>query len=231
MKTKQIIAIGGGGFGRNPNHNKIEKYIIEASGKTKPNIVFIPTASAEDGSYIVNFYSCFSKLGCEVQHISLFKRTPRLDSIFNKADIIYVGGGNTKSMLALWREWKIDVLLLKAYNYGKILCGVSAGAICWFQQGITDSWLSNLNVIDCLGFIPGMCCPHYQEEKNRRPSVHNFLIKQQCNTGYAIDGGAAVHFKDDKYFSSLQFYPDSFVYYVQCEGEKISEEKKEMIIL
>ena len=147
IEKGHIIAIGGGGFGRNPNHMKIEQYILGQSGKETPNVVFIPTASAEDKGYIVNYYSCFSKLDCEPGHITFFQRTPRLDSIINKADVIYVGGGNTKSMLAVWREWKLDKLLLKAYNKGKILCGVSAGAICWFQQGITDSWVSNLNVM------------------------------------------------------------------------------------
>ena len=173
----QIIAIGGGGFGRNPKQNKIEKYILGQSGNKNPNIVFIPTASAEDKGYIVNFYSCFSKLQCKPSHVNFFQRTPRLDSIINKADIIYVGGGNTKSMLAVWREWKLDKLLKKAYQNGKILCGVSAGAICWFEQGITDSWASNLNTMDCLGFVEGMACPHYQEEKDRRPSVHEMLKK------------------------------------------------------
>ena len=102
----QIIAIGGGGFGRNPNQPVIEKYIIDQSVAEKPNVCFIPTASAEDTAYIVNFYSAFSRLDCSPLHINFFQRTPRLDSIMNKQDIIYVGGGNTKSMLAVWQEWK-----------------------------------------------------------------------------------------------------------------------------
>jgi len=227
----QIIAIGGGGFRRNPNHNKIEKYILEQTRKEIPNIVFIPTASAEDEGYIVNFYSCFSKLNCQPSHITFFQRTPRLDGIINKADVIYVGGGNTKSMLAVWREWKLDKLLLKAYNKEKILCGVSAGAICWFEQGITDSWASNLNAMNCLGFLPEMACPHYQEEKDRRPTVHDMLKNEKCKPGWAIDGGAAVHFKNGEYFRSLQFYPDSFAYYVSSKSGKIIEEQQPMDIL
>ena len=112
----QIIAIGGGGFGRNPKHNKIEKYILDQSEKSKPNVVFIPTASAEDKGYLINFYSCFSRLECKPSHVNFFQRTPRLDSVINQADIIYVGGGNTKSMLAVWRDWKFDKLLIKAYQ-------------------------------------------------------------------------------------------------------------------
>ena len=120
----------------------------------------------------------FSNLNCNPEHIKFFERTPRLDSIINQADIIYVGGGNTKSMLGVWREWRFDDLLYKAYKRGKVLCGVSAGAICWFKQGITDSWASNLNVLDCLGFLDDVACPHYQEEKDRKPSLHNFILKK-----------------------------------------------------
>ena len=226
-----IIAIGGGGFGRNPNHRKIEKYILELTGKEKPNVVFFPTASAENQAYIIQFYKCFTKMSCEPSHVTFFQRTPRLDSIINKADVIYVGGGNTKSMLAVWHEWKLDKLLLKAYNNGKILCGVSAGAICWFEQGITDSWASNLNVMDCLGFLPEMACPHYQEEKERRPDVHKMLKQGKCGPGWAIDGGAAIHFKNGKYYKSIQFYSDSYVHYVSIKNGVVNEDKKEMYLI
>ena len=227
----QIIAIGGGGFGRNPNHRKIEKYILELTGKEKPNVVFFPTASAENQAYIIQFYKCFTKMSCEPSHVTFFQRTPRLDSIINKADVIYVGGGNTKSMLAVWQEWKLDKLLLKAYNNGKILCGVSAGAICWFEQGITDSWASNLNVMDCLGFLPEMACPHYQEEKDRRPDVHKMLKQGKCGPGWAIDGGAAIHFNNGKYYKSIQFYSDSYVHYVSIKNGVVTEDKKEMYLI
>ena len=226
-----IIAIGGGGFGRNPNHRKIEKYILELTGKEKPNVVFFPTASAENQDYIIKFYKCFTKMNCEPSHVTFFQRTPRLDSIINKADVIYVGGGNTKSMLAVWQEWKLDKLLLKAYNNGKILCGVSAGAICWFEQGITDSWASNLNVMDCLGFLPEMACPHYQEEKDRKPDVHKMLKQGKCGPGWAIDGGAAIHFKNGKYYKSIQFYSDSYVHYVSIKNGVVQEDKKEMYLI
>tara|TARA_Y100001970_G_C14133593_1_gene803072 strand:+ start:136 stop:831 length:696 start_codon:yes stop_codon:yes gene_type:complete len=231
MSVGHIIAIGGGGFGRNPKHNKIEKYILEQANKANPRIVFVPTASGEDDRYIVNFYKCFSNLDCNPEHIKFFERTPRLDGIINKADIIYVGGGNTKSMLGVWREWKFDNLLHKAYKRGKVLCGVSAGAICWFKQGVTDSWASNLNVLNCLGFIDGMACPHYQEEKDRRPSVHSLLIKDKIKSGYAIDGGAAIHFVDGNYKDSLQFYKNSNVYHVSNQNGEVKENIMKMRIL
>ena len=226
---KQIIAIGGGGFGRNPNQRVIEKYIIEQSNIERPNVLFIPTASAEDKSYIVNFYSCFNGLNCNPSHLNFFQRTPRIDSLINKADIIYVGGGNTKSMLAVWREWKLDKLLMKAYKKGTILSGVSAGAICWFDTGITDSWASNLNYIDCLGILPGSCCPHYDSEKDRRPSVHKFIENEKIKSVYAIEDGAAIHFKDDAPYKNISFFKDSKVFFVDKQNSIVQEKPQKMV--
>ena len=217
-KVGDIIAIGGGGFGRNPKQPVIEKYIIEQSTAEKPNVCFIPTASAEDSAYIVNFYTAFSRLNCSPMHTNFFQRTPRLDSIINKQDIIYVGGGNTKSMLAVWQEWKLDKLLVKAYKRGAILCGVSAGAICWFEKGITDSWASNLNIMDCLGFLKGCCCPHYDGEANRRPSVEKFLIDSKIDSCFALDDGAALHYKNGQIHTAVSFYKGAHAYKVNVKN-------------
>ncbi|SVC44909.1 uncharacterized protein METZ01_LOCUS297763 [marine metagenome] len=217
----QIIAIGGGGFGRNPNQPVIEKYIVKQSAVEKPNICFIPTASAEDAAYTVNFYKAFSTLNCTPMHINFFQRTPRLDSIINKQDIIYVGGGNTKSMLAVWREWKLDKLLLKAYNRGAILCGVSAGAICWFEKGVTDSWASNLNIMDCMGFISGCCCPHYDGEADRKPSVEKYLLDGVTECCYALDDGSALHYNNGKLHTAISFYKDAKAWKVSLKHGNI----------
>jgi dipeptidase E len=145
---KQIIAIGGGGFGRAIKDLKIEKYIKSQSSKPNPKICFIPTATGDDQSYIDNFYKAFNELGCETSHINFFKRTIDLKSHILNQDIIYVGGGNTKSMLAVWKEWGLDLILEEAYQEGIIMSGVSAGAICWFKKGITDSWADHQATID-----------------------------------------------------------------------------------
>ena len=221
----QIIAIGGGGFGRSIHNTKIDQYIINQSSSEKPNVCFIPTASAEDKAYTVNFYAVYSKLNCNPTHINFFQRTPRLDSLINKQDIIFVGGGNTKSMLAVWREWKLDKLLLKAYNRGAILCGVSAGAICWFRQGITDSWASNLNVMDCLDFLPECCCPHYDGEADRRPSVHDMIKNDKFSSCLAVEDGAAIHYKNGKLLTSVSFYKDKKSYLVKNTSSGIVEEE------
>ena len=221
----QIIAIGGGGFGRNPYNNKIDKYIVDQSYKDIPNVCFIPTASAENDAYIVNFYTSFNKLNCNPVHLSLFKRTPNLESLINKQDIIYVGGGNTKSMLAVWKEWKLDKLLDKAFNNGKILCGVSAGSICWFEKGVTDSWASNLNLLDCLSIIDGCSCPQYNSESDRRPTLANFIKNGKIKECYASDDGSAIHFKGNKLHTAVSFYENAKSYVVKTNENQIIEEE------
>ena len=221
---KQIIAIGGGGFGSRPGEGIIEKYIIDQSDKKNPNICFIPTATGDDEGYKVNFYSTFSKLNCYSTHLDFFKRTPNLEDLISNQDIIFIGGGNTKSMLAVWKDWGLSELLKQAYNKGVIMCGVSAGAICWFEQGITDSWASELKIIDCLGFVSGNCCPHYDEEPQRKPSLQNFLNKGILNDSYAIDGGCALHMKDGNPFKAISFNEAKNAYMVRLEKGKVIEE-------
>ena len=158
---RQIIAIGGGGFGREINELKIENYIIEQSDIDSPSICFIPTATGDEKDYIENFYKVFDSLGCKTSHIDFFKRTIDIEQHIDEQDIIFVGGGNTKSMLAVWREWKLDEILHKAYIKGTIMSGVSAGAICWFEKGITDSWKDHQAILPCLGFVKGICPVSY----------------------------------------------------------------------
>ena len=175
MVDRNIIAIGGGGFGRSLGNLKIEKHIISLARNDNPNVCFIPTATGDNDAYKVNFYSVFTQLGCNATHVDFFKRTIDLESHIANQDIIFVGGGNTKSMLAVWKDWGLDVILKEAYLNGVIMCGVSAGAICWFEKGISDSWAHDLAIIDCLGFVEGVCCPHYDEEPNRIPYVKKIL--------------------------------------------------------
>ena len=195
---KQIIAIGGGGFGREIKDLKIEKYIVDQSKAKTPKICFIPTATGDDQAYIDTFYKAFNSLGCKTSHINFFKRTINLKEHILDQDIIYVGGGNTKSMLAVWREWELDKILYEAYNNNIIMSGVSAGAICWFKKGITDSWKDNQATLDCLNFVDGVCCPHYDEEPERIPYVKEILVNKEISSCYAIEGYAALHLIDDK---------------------------------
>ena len=220
---KQVIAIGGGGFGRNPGNGIIEKYILDQSGKKIPNICFIPTATGDDESYKVSYYSTHSKLNCNPTHLDFFKRTPNLEQLILSQDVIFVGGGNTKSMLSVWREWGLHNILKTAYDNGVVMSGVSAGAICWFEKGITDSWAEKLNVLDCLGFVKGNCCPHYDEEHERRPSLFKFIKDKELSNCYAVEGGCALHIKNDNVYSAISFQGKKNSYYVNLEDENIKE--------
>jgi aminopeptidase N len=218
---KQIIAIGGGGFGRVIKDLKIEKYIRSQSSKDNPKICFIPTATGDDSSYIENFYKAFDSLECKTSHIDFFKRTINLRPHILDQDIIYVGGGNTKSMLAVWKEWGLDIILKEAYENNIIMSGVSAGAICWFKKGITDSWKDNQATIDCLGFVEGICCPHYDEEPERIPYVKKILEANEIAECYAIEGYAALHLIDDKPRYNISFKKDTSCHHVFLGNNKV----------
>ena len=205
MSTKNIVAIGGGGFGRTLGSLKIEKYIISLVNNNRPKICFIPTASGDNDLYKLNFYRAFSKLNCITSHIDLFSRTENLEEKVFKQDIIYVGGGNTKSMIAVWKEWDLHKILIKAYKNGIVMSGVSAGAICWFEKGITDSFAGKLEIIDCLGIVKGTACPHFDEEKEREPYVNELIKKNIIKSCICIEGNCALHISDDSVFSSINF--------------------------
>ncbi|MDA7856555.1 peptidase E [Gammaproteobacteria bacterium] len=222
---KQIISIGGGGFGRSLGELRIEKYIINQCKSNKPKICFIPTATGDDSGYINNFYRAFNSLDCIPSDISFFKRTINLREHILNQDIIFVGGGNTKSMLAVWREWGLDIILKEAYNKGIIMSGVSAGAICWFDKGITDSWSHDLTIMDCLGFVNGTCCPHYDEEPNRRPFVKKELVNKNIDSCISIEGFNALHLIDDKPEYSVSFKNDNNSYNVILQNESVIEDQ------
>ena len=220
---KQVIAIGGGGFGRNPGEGLIEQYILDQTGKNKPNICFIPTATGDNEAYKVNYYTTFSKLDCNPVHLDFFKRTPDLEKLISEQDAIFVGGGNTKSMLAVWKDWGLDSLLLKAYEAGVVMSGVSAGANCWFERAVVDSWEDELKVIDCMGFVKGNFCPHYDEEPQRRPTVHKMLKRKLFEACFAIDGGCALHLIDENPYKAVVFNKRKNAFEVTKKNTKINE--------
>jgi len=205
MNNKNIVAIGGGGFGRSLGSLKIEKFIISLISKKRPKICFIPTASGDDSLYKLNFYRAFSKLNCITSHIDFFSRTENLAEKIYSQDIIYVGGGNTKSMLAVWKDWNLNNILHNAYKKGIVMSGVSAGAICWFDKGITDSFANELKIIDCLGLVDGIACPHFDEEKEREPYVNDIVNREIINSCICIEGNCALHIKNDYEYSSIDF--------------------------
>ncbi|ANU26985.1 peptidase E [Planococcus versutus] len=218
---RQIIAMGGGGFSMEPDNPLLDHYILKQANKARPKICFIPTASGDADSYIDKFYDFFNQQDCEPSHLSLFKpHTRNIEAFVLQQDIIYVGGGNTKNLLVLWKEWKLDRLLRKAWEQGVILAGLSAGSICWYEQGVTDSYGDKLEPLDALGFLPGSHCPHYDGEAERRPTYRQFVDRGALQSGIAADDGAAIHYIDHDIKKIVSSRPAAKAYRVYKGGEK-----------
>jgi peptidase E len=221
----QIIAMGGGGFSMEPDNPLLDQYILDQAGRPRPKICFLPHATDDAVRYVHNFYHAFVKLDARPTYLSLFApHTADLESFLMEQDVIYVGGGNTKSMLALWREWNLPAILKKACEHGTVLAGLSAGAICWFEAGVTDSIPGRLTPLPCLGFLPGSCCPHYDGEADRRPAYHRLIRAGQVAPGIALDDGAAAHFRGGQLQHSVSSRPHARTYLVRLEGDIARDE-------
>ncbi|CRK80847.1 peptidase E [Neobacillus massiliamazoniensis] len=224
---RQIIALGGGGFSMEPKNPLLDTYILRQSNKIKPKICFVPTASGDAEGYVSNFYHFFEYHLCEPSHLSLFKPPTRdLEEFVLEKDIIYVGGGNTKNLLTLWKEWGLDQILRKAWDQGIILAGISAGSICWFEEGLTDSYGDQLEPIQALGFIKGSNCPHYDGDADRRPTFHNCIKSNRLQSGIATDDGTAVHFIDQEIHKVISSRPNAKAYAVSFDKKLIETELK-----
>lgn len=204
---KHIIASGGGGFTRKNSDFSLEKYILAQTKKECPKVCFLPQASNEDADYILKFLETFIYLGARPSWVSLFGRVENSwKEKLLQADVIYVGGGNTKSMIALWKAWGVDHLLRQAYEQGTIMAGVSAGMICWFEQGITDSvW--PLGVVEGLGFLQGSACPHFDTEQERQKVYLDKAKSAEVKPGIALEDDTVAHFIDGKLHAIISIAP------------------------
>lgn len=202
---QKFMAIGGSSLNKDAI-SKIDQRIIEMSGKKNPVILFIPTASRDDVRYVDRFTDYYQFLGAHVDVLYLYTEKPTAEQIqekIDRADIIYVGGGNTLRMMNLWRKLGVDTLLQQAWKSGKVLCGTSAGSICWFTSGNSDSRKDNNPAADyinvtALGFIDAMNCPHYDSESDRKASFKK-MLKKYNDVGIALDDYAALEIIGDTY--------------------------------
>ncbi|KKU48658.1 hypothetical protein A3H10_00525 [Candidatus Uhrbacteria bacterium RIFCSPLOWO2_12_FULL_46_10] len=206
---KKIVAIGGGEIGR-PGYpietTRIDKEIIRLSGKKNPKLLFVPTASSDSESYVEVVKKHFGKkLRCKTDVLYLAKKRPSKKEIKEKifqSDIVYVGGGNTLKMMKIWRSTGVDKLLKQAYEKGVVLSGISAGAICWFRQGNSDSRRfanpkAGLIKVSGLGLIDMLLCPHYNF-KDREADLKK-MMKKSAGVAIALDNCCAIEFMDNKY--------------------------------
>lgn len=197
-RRRQIIALGGAGFSFNSDL-KLCSYILAQSGARKPKICYIPTASGDSESGIAGFYRLAKRLGTKPSHLSLFAQPVEpLASFIARNDVIYVGGGNTRNMLLLWKAWGLDCVLRDAYQRGAVLAGSSAGALCWFASGVTDSYPGRYAALTCLGWLRGSFCPHYDSEPKRKPVYRHLVASGALPGGYAADDHVALHFVDER---------------------------------
>lgn len=213
---KQVIAMGGGGFEKDEKQVKFQQYVLGASGKTNPRVCLIPTAGADNYEGITNFYDNVLALGGTPSHLSLFRLpTADLEGFLLEKDILFVGGGNTRSMMALWREWDLFRILRNSYEAGVLCAGVSAGGNCWFEQGITNSVPGQMNALACVGIVPGSFCPHYDSQPERRPAYHDLMASGAALAGYGADEAAALHLVEGEPPRTLRFGTEANIYRVE----------------
>ena len=204
------------------------KYMAEATHKEVPNICFIPTASGDDADYINSFYEVCSQLDVKAHvlrvWIDSYSQKESFEEIIDAMDAIVVGGGNTLNMLAIWKAQGIDKALGKAYRKGVVMGGGSAGSLCWFNGGTTDSRPKELSIVEGMAFINKSHCPHYNSEKSRRPLYHTNILNGHLTDGYACDDASGIHFVDENVHRSVSLDDNNASYYVyQKDGEIIEE--------
>ncbi len=201
-----------------PENPLLDDYVLSLARKKRPRVCFVPTASGDNDGYIVRFHKAFPPARAAATHLVLFNRTVRdLRRLVLAQDVIYVGGGNTANLLAVWRLHRLDRALAAAWRAGVVLCGISAGALCWFESGVTDSFGHPLEPLNNgLGFLRGSFCPHYDGERDRRAAYHS-LIAAGLPNGYACDDGAALHFIGRRLAAVVSSKPNAKAYRVECE--------------
>ena len=217
MPEARILAMGGGPL---PG---LCAHMLELTGKTDPRVCCLGQASGDTADTLVGFYDLFPSERCRPSHVSLFG-IPRPDyrEHLLAQDAIFVGGGNTANMLAIWRVHGLDLLLREVWEAGIVVGGVSAGAICWFDAGVTDSFRVELDCLDCLGFLAGSCCPHYDGEAQRRPAYHR-LVGEGAPAGLALDDGVAAVFAGTELSDVVTTRPEARAYRVEMVDGEVRE--------
>jgi len=232
MPVERILAIGGGGFMMEEGPSPVDEYLLRLASRDRPRICFLPTASGDEHEIINKFYAAFPSSRCEPSHLAFF-RNPAPGAVplagfedhLLSCDIVFVGGGNTKSALAVWRGWGLDVVLKKALASGVVLSGMSAGAMCWFQQGLTDSfWGAEYRPLPCLGFLAGGCGVHYSSDAKRRPTLHAAIEATAILPSIAIDDYAAVLYSGGKLSKVVSWREGSTAYDVFLKDGSVVEQ-------
>jgi dipeptidase E len=223
-RLPQIVAMGGGGFLMEPENLLLDDYVLSLV-RHRVRVLFVPTASGDAASFLERFSAAFPPSRARASHLSLFQRDERdLRTAVLAQDVVYVGGGNTANMLAVWRLHGLDRILRDAWRAGVVLCGVSAGALCWFECGTTDSFSPALSPLhDGLAFLAGSFSPHYDGEARRRPLHRRAVRSGALPAGYAADDGAALHFVGRRLHAVVSSRPKARGWRIERRGGRVVE--------
>src|SRR5262245_25920479 len=226
-----IVALGGGGFSMPPRDPRLDDFVLGRTGKRRPKVCFVPTASGDSPVYVRRFLRAFPKRRAEASVLSLFRCDGRdLDAFVLAQDVGYVGGGSTVNLLAVWRAHGLDRALRRAWRRGVVLAGISAGALCWFEGGTTDSFGPLAPLRDGLGFLPGSFSPHYDGERERRPTYHR-AVAGGLPAGLACDDDVAVVFEGRRLVEAISAREGAFAYRVERRGSRVVETRIEPRLL
>ena len=230
--TKQnkghIIALGGGGFSDQPDNLLLDEYLLLQTNKSKPKVLFLPTAGGDHEDYIAKFYKAYKKFNCIPTHLSLSKKTvpyKKLEQIVLNQDLIFVGGGSPKFLMQVWRKAGLDRIIKKAWKQGIILSGMSAGAICWFEDGFTNPKDDIWRRISCLGFLEGSYCPHYDKQAGLRTAYRKMISAREIDNGYGVQDGVALHFVGTELKYVVSSSPDAKAFTVKKTSFRVTEKE------
>lgn len=212
----RIVALGGASLLPSSNDGALHQYLLDLTGLERPRICFIGTASGDNSEYLAAFYGFFARRA-EASHLALFdRRVDDIGAFLTQQDIVYVGGGNTANLLAVWRTHGVDRALKDAWENGVILAGPSAGAACWFEAAITDSFGPELGALrDGLRFLKGSFCPHYDSESLRRPRYQELVGSGALPDGYAADDSVGLLFSGRELAEAVAVLPETRAFHVE----------------
>lgn len=231
-KPKQILALGGGAFSMEPSNGILDKYILNMVLVEKPRICFLGTASDDGIEYREKFYDFYNKMNCEPFHLEFKKPPADLEAFIMSMDILHVGGGSTRKIIDTWKKTGADKIIKKAYENGVIMTGMSAGAICWFEDGIFHDKDDSLKRLPCLGLLKGSFCPHYNDEgTNLRKTFIKLIEDGVIKSGYGVDDGAALHFVDGELIRVVASQYGRTAYHVTKNRKIVSEKRLDSIYL
>ncbi len=224
----QIVALGGGGFSMERESSLLDDYILSLVEAPRPRVCFLPTASGDADHYVVRFYRRFSP-DCEASHVSLFRRDQGTGGVEDdlaahllSQDLIYVGGGNMLSMLGAWRAHGLDSILKRCWRRGILMCGPSAGSLCWFEEALS-AFHGAPRAVRGLGLLPYSNCVHYDAEPARREEYHR-AVAEGMSAGFAVEDGVALHFRGTHLEHVVSSRADGRAFRVQRRGARVREE-------